>query len=327
MKSVERRFGATGPFVCNAECTYVGSPFPGFFLGWAAIAMATLLVGTAPEVSAQQFRIETEVFDDSQQVMARSLTLFDGSTVYDFLMTTTASETPGGPTVDGITVGQSTAGQSGSGQSGSGQSGSGQSSAAAVRFRVEEVVVMDHARQRITLLDQQQRHKFEIGHAELLSMVASMQASETLRARDTFLLEPKLTESFDPPTGELELASPRLGYRALGQVATDPQVVAQYYLFADWAARLNATDSRKLPPFARLQLNQAMKRRGWLPTQVHLDLTILTDQRLQATAKHHTLLQLSANDRQRIESVQKQLNDFPAVSLTRYRHLTTAGNF
>jgi hypothetical protein len=317
MKSVERRFGATGPFVGNAEYTFVGSSTPGFLLGWAAIAIATLLVGTAPEVSAQQFRIETEVFDDSQQVMARSLTLFDGSIVYDFLMTTTTSETPRSPSGEGTTDDQSTVGQS----------GSGQSSAVAVRFRVEEVVVMDHARQRITLLDQQQRHKFEIGHAELLSMVASMQASEALRARDSFLLEPKLTESFDPPTGELELASPRLGYRAQGQVATDPQVVAQYYLFADWAARLNATDSRKLPPFARLQLNQAMKRRGWLPTQVHLELTTLTDQRLQATAKHHTLLQLSANDRQRIESVQKQLNDFPAVSLTRYRHLTTAGNF
>jgi hypothetical protein len=196
-----------------------------------------------------------------------------------------------------------------------------------IRFRVEEVVVMDHARQRVILLDQGQRHKFEIGHAELLSMVASMQASEALRARDAFLLEPKLTESFDPPTGELELASPRLSYRALGQAVAEPQVLAQYYSFADWAARLNATDSRKLPPFARLQLNQAMKRRGWLPTEVRLELTTLTEQHIKATAKHHTLLQLSANDRQRIESVEKQLSEFPAVSLSRYRHLTTAGNF
>lgn len=304
MKSVERRLGSESLACLYAKCIFSRfSP-----VVWMALAVVSANAVATVEVSAQQFRIETEVFDENQRVMARSLTLFDGSTVYDFLMTNDGNETPAAPAAAGLAAGQS-------------------DGAAAVRFRVEEVVVMDHARQRITLLDQQQRHKFEIGHAELLSMVASMQASETLRARDTFLLEPKLTESFDPPTGELELASPRLGYRAQGQVATDPQVVAQYYLFADWAARLNATDSRKLPPFARLELNQAMKRRGWLPTQVQLQLTTLTDQQLQATAKHHTLLQLSANDRQRIESVQKQLNDFPAVSLTRYRHLTTAGNF
>ncbi len=313
MKSAEHRLGTLEPranpvFLVSAGCR----------LG-AAVLVTIALCGAAADAIAQQFRIETEVFDDNQRVMARSLTLFDGSTVYDFLMTAAENETPTGSTAVGT---------SGTGQLGTGQLGTGQpNGAAALRFRVEEVVVMDHARQRVTLLDQHKRHKFEIGHAELLSMVASMQASEALRARDAFLLEPKLTESFDPPTGELELASPRLRYRAQGQVATDPQVLAQYHLFADWAARLNATDSRKLPPFARLQLNQAMKRRGWLPTEVKLELTTLTDQQIQATAKHHTLLQLSANDRQRIESVQKQLSEFPAVSLSRYRHLTTAGNF
>jgi len=321
MKSAERRNTAVA--TCSAHrvgnrlrCTGSHSPLALMLARFGRVLAMLCVLGGGPasESYSQQFRIETEVFDDSQRVMARSLTLFDGSTVYDFLMTAADHETPGGSAAEGT--------------SGASQLGAGQpNGAAALRFRVEEVVVMDHARQRITLLDQHKRHKFEIGHAELLSMVASMQASEALRARDAFLLEPKLTESFDPPTGELELASPRLRYRAQGQVATDPQVLAQYHLFADWAARLNATDSRKLPPFARLQLNQAMKRRGWLPTDVKLELTTLTDQQIQATAKHHTLLQLSANDRQRIESVQKQLSEFPAVSLSRYRHLTTAGNF
>lgn len=299
---------ANRPFLLSVLC-------PG---NWRLVWSGLLCWLAAVEVvSGQQFRIETEVFDQDQQVMARSLTLFDGNKVYDFLMTSTGNETGGRdaakPTADGQVDGPADSGQP--------------SNAGLIRFRVEEVVVMDHGRQRIVLLDQQQRHKLEIGHSELLSMVASMQASEALRARDAFLLEPKLTESFDPPTGELELASPRLSYRALGQATAEPQVLAQYYLFADWAARLNATDSRKLPPFARLQLNQAMKRRGWLPTEVSLELTTLTQQQIRATAKHHTLIQLSANDRQRIESVEKQLSEFPAVSLSRYRHLTTAGNF
>lgn len=249
-----------------------------------------VLVGAVPwasEVTAQQFRIETEVFSDATQI-AKSLTLFDGKATYDFLMT--ADESNGEPN----------------------------------RFAVEEVVVFDSAKQRIVLLDQKNRHRLELSHTELLSLVAGMQASEVLRARDAFLLEPKLTESFDPQTRQLELSSPRLTYRVLGQQVTDSQILAQYFQFADWAARLNATDSRKLPPFARLQLNQAIKRRGWVPTEVQFELASLDGAGMKATAKHHTLFQLSTNDQQRITSAQKQMNDFPSVSLSRYRNLTTA---
>jgi hypothetical protein len=237
----------------------------------------------------KSIRIETEVFSDQPpRLVSKSLTLFDGPVVYDFLMT------PAGD------------------------------SSEKAGFSVEQVFVFDSPRQKIVLLDQQQQQRLELGYAELLSMVASMQASETLRARDEFLLEPKLTENFDPQTRVLALASPRLTYRTQGQVVSDAQVLSQYYQFADWAARLNVTDSRKLPPFARLQLNQALKRRGWMPTEVEIDLTTLQGQQLRATAKHHTLYQLSENDHQRIASVQKQLHEFPSVSLTRFRNLTVA---
>lgn len=255
-----------------------------FFLSW----VCWLTMGNV--AAAQQFRIETEVFSDSSQAIARSLTLFDGKTTYDFLMTADegAGDTP--------------------------------------KFVVEEVVVFDQGKQKIHLLDQANRQRLELGHSELLSLVAGMQASEVLRARDEFLLDPKLTESFDTQTQQLQLSSPRLDYLVTGQKVTDSQILAHYYSFADWAARLNATDSRKLPPFARLQLNQAMKRRGWIPTEVQFQLTSLEGAKISATAKHHTLMQLSDNDQLRIESVKKQLAEFPSVNLSRYRNLTTAAN-
>lgn len=260
----------------------------------ATIARGLLIFGWAtvcmPSIDAQEFRIETEVFSGSTRVIAKSLTLFDGKVTYDFLMTSEAPDSESN------------------------------------RFSVEEVVVFDQAKQRLILLDQKQRQRLELSHSEVLALVAGMQANEALRARDEFLLDPKLTESYDPQSRQLEMASPRLSYRVSGQPVADSQVVAHYYQFADWAARLNATDSRKLPPFARLQLNQAMKRRGWVPTEVNFQLSSLDGQEIKATAKHHTLFQLSSNDQQRIVNVQKQLTEFPSVSLTRYRNLTTASN-
>jgi hypothetical protein len=260
--------------------------FRGTFMSRLALILCSI-AWNSTESGAQQFRIETEVFADSTQV-AKSLTLFDEKVTYDFLMT------------------------------------SDESNREPSRFVVEEVVVFDHPKQRIVLLDQKQQQRLELSHTELLSLVAGMQASEVLRARDEFLLDPKLTESYDPQARQLEMASPRLSYRVLGQPMADTQVLAQYYQFADWASRLNATDSRKLPPFARLQLNQAMKRRGWIPTEVQFSLSTLDGHEIKANAKHHTLLQLSSNDQQRIVSVQKQMTDFPSVNLSRYRNLTTA---
>ncbi|MBL8891359.1 MAG: hypothetical protein JNL67_15370 [Planctomycetaceae bacterium] len=267
------------PWKTGLRHTRIGFAILMAWAGW-------LMIGDG--ATAQQFRIETEVFSDSSQAIARSLTLFDGKTTYDFLMTAEegAGDTP--------------------------------------KFVVEEVVVFDQAKQRIHLLDQVNRQQLELGHSELLSLVAGMQSSEVLRARDEFLLEPKLTESFDPQSQQLQLSSPRLDYQVQGQKIADSQILAHYYSFADWAARLNATDSRKLPPFARLQLNQALKRRGWIPTEVQFQLTTLEGAKISATAKHHTLVQLSDNDQLRIESVKKQLAEFPSVSLSRYRNLTTA---
>lgn len=260
---------------------------------WAELLACFLVVVAsvgcfASESHAQEFRIETEVFADSDRVIAKSLTLFDGKMTYDFLMT--GNEADAEPS----------------------------------RFSVEEVVVFDQTKQRIVLLDQHKQQRLELGHSEVLSLVAGMQSNEALRARDEFLLEPKLTESFDTQSLQLELASPRLTYRVSGQQVADAQVLAHYYQFADWAARLNATDSRKLPPFARLQLNLAMKRRAWIPTEVNFELSSLDGHQIKATAKHHTLFQLSSNDQQRIASVRKQLAEFPSVSLSRYRNLTTA---
>jgi hypothetical protein len=131
-------------------------------------------------VHGQEFRIETEVFADSDRVIAKSLTLFDGKMTYDFLMT--GNEADAEPS----------------------------------RFSVEEVVVFDQTKQRIVLLDQHKQQRLELGHSEVLSLVAGMQSNEALRARDEFLLEPKLTESFDTPVTSTGIGQPAAHLSSLG---------------------------------------------------------------------------------------------------------------
>lgn len=235
---------------------------------------------------AQQMRIETEVMvGESPELVSKSLTLFNDQLIYDFLFTA-SSEDPG-------------------------------------RFRLEEIVVFDPVSQSISLLDQQRKLRLTLSHTDLLSMSAAMKASEALRKKDLFLLEPEFDTSIDESQRRLTLSSPRMTYRCKCESSNDPKQLLSYYHFADWAARLNVSDARKMPPFARLKLNSVLRKRSWIPTEVQLSFDFTSGQTLKATASHHRLNQLSDNDQIRIQQAQQQLRQFEKTTLIEYRNLNT----
>lgn len=250
----------------------------------AIIAVLICLAFPFSSSSGQQMRIETEVLiGDDKQLASKSLTLFDGALIYDFLFTENENQ----------------------------------------QFALDEIVVFDRLGQSVTLLDQKERRKLVLSHTDLLSMSAAMKASETLRQKDQFLLEPKFQQSADDNDRTLVLSSPRMTYQCECQWETDPKQLLSYFHFADWAARLNVSDSHKMPPFARLQLNEALRKRGWIPTKVQLELSLTNGQRIEATAQHHRLNQLSENDQLRIQQAKDQMRRFSTASLVEYRDLST----
>lgn len=256
-----------------------------------------LIWAFAADARAQQFRIETEVLvGDSVVPSGKSLTLFDGPMVYDFMMSESAIED------ERVSVG------------------------GGPKYVLEEIVIFDSARQKIILLDQRKRRRMELTQIELLNMAAAMKASEVLREKDLALLEPELLESFDATNSEIKLASPRITYTCQGESISDAKTLVNYYQFADWAARLNVSDSQKLPPFARLKLNDVIRKKGWMPSQVTLTLVDRDGGQMNACAKHHVIYKLSENDQIRINNVKKQWADFPLVSLIEYRNLKPAAS-
>lgn len=64
-------------------------------LSWAIRFGLVFLFAMTPLLSAQDFRIETELYlGDSSQSSSRNVTVFSGSLVYDFLMSDTAASQP-----------------------------------------------------------------------------------------------------------------------------------------------------------------------------------------------------------------------------------------
>ena len=188
-----------------------------------------------------------------------------------------------------------------------------------------EVVVYDPARQRFELIDPVGNRRTTIAEADVLELLAAMATNQEVTRRDPMLYDAAgfetLTETYDATTGWLSLKSSdgRLEYRARGERPRNPDALAPFCQFTDWYARLNGTDASKMPPFARLALNQRFLKHGILPSEIQLTYSPpgLLGRKVSATAKHYTSWSLTRADRERIEKLNRW-TDLPRVEVATY---------
>jgi hypothetical protein len=191
------------------------------------------------------------------------------------------------------------------------------------RFPVEIVAYVVNEK-RFVLMDTMRKVKTELVESELLKILAALQGSAFVNDDNRFLFQPEFEESIDPSTGWLELRSPQLIYRMRGQRPENELALHKYFEFIDQFARLNATDPRRMPPFARLKLNQSIKKQGVIPEQVEMTLVpdkLGNEPEIRMCSKHVVMWELSETDRQRIESAKRYWMEFENIGLKRYRGL------
>ncbi len=195
--------------------------------------------------------------------------------------------------------------------------------------KVSEIVIFDFSDQRFTLLDTLRRLKLELSQADLTQLLATMKSSESFSEDMRFLVQPAFKEEFDAVGNILELRSNQIMYRVKGEPIRDDNVWKAYGKFVDAYTQLNATDPRKLPPFAHMFLNQAIKAHRLMPTEVAMTLDMpdrsgLGNHRITATSKHSAMWSLSDQDRQKIEQAGKLAKQFSETTLGVFRRLETS---
>ncbi len=143
-----------------------------------------------------------------------------------------------------------------------------------------------------------------------------------------FQLHPQFAETFDAATDKLRLSSQFVNYEVATATVERAGIVRQYLDWADWTARLNyVLHPQAVTPEARIELNNALRRRDRLPTQVDLAVTI--DSPLRLRAEHTFVWSLRSFDRDSIAKWEKirTADDLRWVSLREYqRVLVTASN-
>ncbi|MBN2216530.1 MAG: hypothetical protein JW719_04055, partial [Pirellulales bacterium] len=137
-----------------------------------------------------------------------------------------------------------------------------------------------------------------------------------------FLANPVFQQSVDEATGELVFTSESMDYRVLGVRADSEEIVNQYREFCDWYARLNTflRPGSRLP-FARLMVNEALARRGEIPSRIVL---VLRSRRALGTheerlrGEHRLLKRLVESDLRRIAQAGEQMAAFKKVGFGQY---------
>ena len=186
-----------------------------------------------------------------------------------------------------------------------------------------EIVIFDTRSRRIVLLDPSRKIRLEMPDLQLLKIVDGVRKETVQDQRSSFLVEDQFEEDIDLSTNWVTLTSPQIEYRFHGSQPKDVSVLAQYNDFLDNFTILIASDPTKIPPFARMKLNQSIKRLGWIPTEVQISVkqNSLFRQTFRATSKHVIIHQLSNEDRTRIASAKQQWIQFKPVELGEYRGL------
>jgi hypothetical protein len=250
----------------------------------ALLTIAALLVGlTADTSSAEEFRIDTEIFiGDGKEPAAEMLTIFSQGMVYDFQLM--------GP--EEITMLDTVRG----------------------RF-----TLLDPARKvkcGLGVQDLLQQTLSLETHA-----VESKDSLFMFAAAPHF--ESKVEEATEngQPIVRLSLTAKPMEYAVVARPSERPEAVHAFRYFADQFARLNALRPGNLPPGARLELNKALAERKLLPLEITRTIPPANPlgKKIVVRSRHLVNWSLSGEDRKKIDRAGTYLAEFSAVSFEDYR--------
>lgn len=200
-------------------------------------------------------------------------------------------------------------------------------------FRVskpEEITVFDWDRNRIILLDPSRQWKSVLTTEDVLQFTAAIKShvkpeNAIFYAATNPQFEPA-TETSNGDSGKLTLKSGPIEYRIQGAAPRHASSVRRYQEFADWSARLSAMRPGNLPPFIRIEVNQTVAQRGWLPEEVEriVDPGKFGKKKIEVQSRHLVNWILSETDRKRMEKVGNQMVSFREVPFSEFRDAVAA---
>jgi len=194
----------------------------------------------------------------------------------------------------------------------------------------EEVLVYDSNLKVISLLDLKRQMQLKLMDVQLKKMTDSVRQQMATNDRSRAMIEQTFEEKIDTEKGSLELiGSQNMTYRLNGKTPDSPKLLSAYFEFLDVFTRVQITDPKKLPPFARFRLNESIRRIGWIPDRVEVSVgeSDFFPASFKARTEHKLTREVTERDRDEIALAKKNWRALPEVSLAKYRGLAEKSSF
>lgn len=186
---------------------------------------------------------------------------------------------------------------------------------------VLETRIYNSRTRSVSLLDHNKKSQVELTDHRLLQLVESLRKEVSGNAELAFLTNEAFTETEDVTTNSIELSSTTFKYNVSGQRPPNASYLSIYAEFLDCFTRLNASHPGGFPPFARLRLNESIKKMGWIPTKVEIVMqpNTLIPNGVKMSSSHTLIDGLSEQDQTRIRTARGEWLAYPRVDLLTYR--------
>ena len=135
----------------------------------------------------------------------------------------------------------------------------------------DEILVYDSNLKTISLLDLKRQMQLKLMDVQLKKMTEAIRQQMSTEDRTRMLVEQTFEEKINPDENSLVLVGDqKITYRMHGTAPESPKVMSAYFEFLDVFTRVQITDPKKLPPFARFRLNKSIRQLGWIPDRVDI---------------------------------------------------------
>ena len=191
---------------------------------------------------------------------------------------------------------------------------------------VVEMAIFDAQDRSFVLLDVQRKLRLKIDNLQLLRILEGMREELKDSPKVSHLLFEDAKETYDPEKNSIRVANSRIQYDVTGKRPQSDQILIRYLRFLENYTMLSITDPKRMPPFARIKVNRAIKKFGILPSSVSLKIRNTDESQLEiaARSRHEFQSALSERDRNLIDSARKYWMEFREVGLAEYRGIRVA---
>ena len=189
-----------------------------------------------------------------------------------------------------------------------------------------EICIYDSRNRKFILLNIEKQIRLNVDQLQLLRIAEAMKQelrnSETTQA----LVFENFEEDFQQKGNIVSVSNGVVSYVSRGIRPSVDSILVPYYEFLDQYAMIAVTDPQRMPPFARLKLNQTIKKYGLVPASIELTVKSGNSNRanVEASSQHTISMSLTSQDLDRIKFAKKSWTQFRQVELPEYLNASVA---